>query len=239
MSQISNPFQSDELSVFEVVQNGSLDVWMAACGTIFGVSPLDHQETNQYFARTWLVEPVIVAQSRYHSMVANHGKHHVQESGEYVNVHRYINDSSVALDSAGVPLICEPGDIVLLDYARPFTSVHPNSECQSFIVPQAAIGYAPSDDPHAIILRPETRMGKLIGQEMDAILAQLSRGQKTISSENLQRFLGCVEVATSPDRASESARARARESLKRAIVAFIEQHLASPDLNVALILRNF
>ena len=180
-----------------------------------------------------------MAQTKYHSMVSNHNAHHIQESGGYLNVHRYVSDGTVSVDSNGVPLSCERGDIVFLDYSRPFRSVHPNSICQSFIVPHAAIGYSPSDARHAFVLAPDSKMGRLIGQEMDAILSQLLRGKKLLAEQYVQRFLGCVEVAMSPERASKSACAFARESLKRAIMDFIEQNLASPDLNVTLILRNF
>lgn len=231
--------RTDVLPVLDILQSGSLDVWAAACGTIFDVSPLNHQCSNQYSARTWYVEPLIVAQTSYHSMVSNHNAHHIQESGGYLNIHRYVSDGTVTVDSDGVPLSCERGDIVFLDYSRPFRSVHPNSICQSFIVPQAVIGYAPSDAPHAFVLAPDTKMGRLIGQEMDALLSQLSRGEKLLSEDNVQRFLGCVEVALSSARASESARAFARESLKRAIMNFIERNLCSPNMNVTLILKNF
>ena len=239
MKPIATQPQPDLLPVIEVLQQGSLDVWAAACGTIFDVSPVNHQDSNQYSARTWYVEPLIVAQTSYHSMVSNHNAHHIQESGGYLNVHRYVSDGTITVDSNSMPLSCERGDIVFLDYSRPFRSVHPNNICQSFIVPHAAIGYAPSDARHAFVLTSDSKMGHLIGQEMDAILSQLSQGEKLLSELNVQRFLGCVEVAMSPGHASKSARAFARESLKHAIMDFIEQNLSKPDMNVTLILRNF
>ena len=220
-------------------QSGPLEVWRAACGTIFGASPLNHKPSNLYRAETWFVDPIIVAKSQYHPMVSKHTNHHIYESGNYLNVHRFVTRSPIALDASGLPILCEPGSIILLDYSRPFTSIHPRAECQSFIVPHSAIGYTPSDETRALKYPTNSKMGQLIGQEMDLILDRLIRGDSAIAQDDLKRFLGCVEVAASPQRASPSARQYARGSLKRAIQTFVETHLASPDLNVTLILRNF
>lgn len=230
---------SNEISVFKCGQNGPLDAWKAACGTIFGVSPLNHNPGNQYYTTTWFIDPILIAVTRYHSMVTTHTQEHIQESGGHINAHRYRVESPVSTEVDGVPVVSPSGTIVLLDYARPFKSIHPDGQCQSFIIPHGAIGYAPSDDAHVVSLPENTNLGHLIGREMDGLLDQVTQGATVIKATDMHRFLGCVEVAMSPDRASESARMHARESLKQAIQCFIEANLATPDLNVSMILRNF
>lgn len=146
----------DHIPVFETVQTGNIDVWMAACGTIFSAAPLNHQESDQYIAQSWFIDPIMVGFSQYHSMVSKHAEGHIQDSGRHLNVHRYVSKEKVALDSDGIPLLFERGSIGLLDYSRPFTTIHPDSECHSFIIPHGAVGYAPSDRPHAMLLPPNS-----------------------------------------------------------------------------------
>ncbi|MEM9572937.1 MAG: helix-turn-helix domain-containing protein [Pseudomonadota bacterium] len=227
------------IPVYSSRQEGSVEAWIDTCGAIFGIAPLNREDApKQYRSLSWFVDPITISTSHYYSMAAEHRKWHIEESGAQIHVHRYVHGSA-SVESDGLPVECESGAITLLDYGRPFTSLHTNNQCQSFFVPYTAIGYRPSDKPHALVYSSYSQMGQLIGREMDNLLAQLTNDASSMYAEDVQRFLGCVEVAMSPETASASACQRVRESLKRTIQLFIEQRLDSPDLNTTLILQNF
>lgn len=227
------------IPVFSLYREGSVDSWIDTCGALFGIAPLNGEDTQKHhYTSSWFIDPISISASHYYGMAAQHRRWHVEESGAQIHVHRYVHGSA-SVESDGLPIECDTNAITLLDYGRPFTSLHTNNECQSFFVPYTAIGYQPSDAPHALVYSGQSRIGQLIGREMDNILSQLTGGASALLAEDIQRFLGCVEVAMSPETASPSASQRVRESLKRAIQLFIEQRLASPDLNTTLILQNF
>lgn len=229
-----------EIPVFaHIRQEGQLDLWLSACTTIFGVSPINKEDAaKNYRVAAWFVDPITIISSEYHDMVTNHSRWHVDEAGDQINVHRYPRGRA-SLETVGLPVECETGDITLLDFSRPFTSIHTSSACHSFFVPHTAINYRPSDQHHSPVYSETSPIGRLIGQEMDNILAQLENGASSVNSTDVRRFLGCVEVGMSQQGASDSARAQARNSLKLTIMKFIEGHLVSPDLSVTLILQNF
>ncbi len=227
------------IPVIKSVHNGSIELWMTACAAIFGLSPIEKEDAHQdYCVASWHVHPVTIINSRYHGMVTRHSPWHVEESGGQIHVHRYRHGRA-SVETAGLPVACETNAITLLDYSRPFTSLHTENICESFFVPHQAINYQPSDALHAPVYDASSTLGHLLGQEMDHLLDQLKAGATQISPDDIQRFLGCVEVAMSPNEASESARARARKSLKIAVQRFIEERLDWPHLNVTLILQNF
>lgn len=230
---------SNRIPVYGHIQHGPLDLWLSACAAIFGLSPIERADaTEDYSVAAWYVEPITIINSHYEGMVAQHSKWHVEESGHQIHVHRYPTGRA-SIETAGLPVECETGAITPLDYSRPFTSLHTKSNCQGFFVPHAAIGYEPSDSHHAPVYSPETTLGRLLQQEMDHLMSLMKSGATSVDPSDIDRFLGCVEVAMSPDRASMSARARARESLKRSIQVFIEERLAHEDINVTLILKTF
>jgi AraC-like DNA-binding protein len=226
-------------SVIATQHAGNVDAWIETCGAIFGVAPLNREDAQkEYHAKSWYIDPLSISHTHYYGMAAQRRNLHIDETGRQIHVHRYAKGRS-SLVSDGVPLECNAGAVTLLDYGRPFTSLHTDNECHSFFVPFDAIGYRPSDAPHAIAYSLQTRMGQLLGYEMDNLLSQLSRGATHICPEDVDRFLGCVEVAMSPSTASPNACQRVRDCLKRKIQDFIEQRLKSPDLSASMILKNF
>lgn len=227
------------IPVIQDIQHGKIDLWMDACTSIFGLSPIEKADANKdYSVLAWHVHPVSIINSQYHGMVTRHSRWHVEESGGQIHVHRYRHGRA-SVETAGLPVECETGAITLLDYSRPFTSLHTENNCESFFVPHQAINYEPSDTLHAPVYSQDSTIGRLIGREMDHLLNILRAGALTIAPADIQRFLGCVEVAMAPSQASESARIRARNSLKIAIQEFIEARLDTPTLNVSLILQSF
>lgn len=227
------------IPVVKSVHNGSIELWMSACASIFGLSPIEKEDADRdYSVTSWHVDPVTIINSQYHGMVTRHSPWHVEESGGQIHVHRYRHGRA-SVETSGLPVACETNAITLLDYSRPFTSLHTENDCESFFVPHQAINYQPSDALHAPVYQANSRLGHLLGQEMDNLLDQLKAGTNEVSQDDIQRFLGCVEVAMSPNEASESARVRARKSLKIAVQLFIEERLDWPQLNVTLILQNF
>ncbi|MEM7330252.1 MAG: helix-turn-helix domain-containing protein [Pseudomonadota bacterium] len=230
---------SSMLPVFENRMVGEVDVWIAACSGIFDVAPIKKGDSqNTFRVSSWFVDPITISNSRYTGMVARRGKWHVEEAGNQIHVHRYAMGRA-AVETAGLPIQCDTGAITLLDYARPFNSIHSANDCESFFVPHAAINYRPSDAPHAPVYSASSSMGRLIGREMDDLLSQLRTGAKSVAADDIQRFLGCIEVAMSPETASETARSQARASLKRAIQAFIESRLGTGEICATCILQNF
>lgn len=227
------------IPVVKSISHGPIELWMDACASIFGLSPIERADADRdYSVASWHVHPVSIINSQYHGMVTRHTPWHVEESGGQIHVHRYRHGRA-SVETAGLPIACETEAITLLDYSRPFTSLHTENNCESFFVPHEAINYQPGDELHAPVYGASSTLGRLMGQEMDHLLGSLKLGATHIAPEDIQRFLGCVEVAMSPTGARESARVRARKSLKIAVQQFIEEHLDRPELNVSLILQNF
>ena len=225
--------------VVKNLSNGSIELWMQACASIFSLSPIEPEdEDRNYSVASWHVHPVTIINSHYHGMVTRHSAWHVEESGGQIHVHRYRHGRA-SVETAGLPVACETHVITLLHYSRPFTSLHTENNCENFFVPHQAIEYPPSDALHAPVYCANSTLGLLLGQEMDNLLDQLKAGAYQIAPDDIQRFLGCAEVAMAHDNARESARVQARKSLKIAVQKFIEERLDWPQLNVTLILQNF
>ncbi|MEO1188510.1 MAG: helix-turn-helix transcriptional regulator [Pseudomonadota bacterium] len=230
---------ANAVPVLSHAQEGPLESWIDTCSTIFGIAPINRDdEQKDYRSQSWFLDPIMVSNSHYYSMAAERRNWHIQEAGAQIHVHRYTYGCA-SVESCNTPVECETGAVTLLDYCRPFRSVHTDNNCQSFFVPHDAINYRPSDAPHAVTYSPYSRIGLLIGQEMDNLLSQLRSGADFIDPDDIQRFLGCVEVAMSPQTASKSARLLMRASLKDAIQLFIEQRLGWPNLTTTLVLQNF
>lgn len=227
------------IPVIRNLQQGNIEVWMDAFAAIFGLSPIERDDVDKnYSVDSWHVAPVTVCDSRYQGMVTRHSPWHVEESGRQVHVHRY-KQGRATVETKGFPAACETDAITLLDFSRPFTSLHTENHCESFFIPHQAINYQPSNAFYAPSYGPRSTLGRLLGQEMDHLLNCLKGGATEIAPADIHRFLGCVEVAMSPSQASRSARMRARDSLKIAVQNFIEERLDRPELNVTLILQNF
>lgn len=234
-----HPYKQPGIPVLEHRTGGPLEVWVHACAGIFGVAPINKSDADkEYRVDSWFVDPITIVNSKFHATVTRHSNWHIEESGNQIHVHRYALGRA-SVETAGIPIECETGAVTLLDYARPFTSVHTQNDSHSFFVPHEAIGYRPSDDLHAPVYSVDSVMGHVIGQEMDNLLGQVQSGVSAIQPSDVQRFLGCVEVAMCPEKASRSARAYARASLKRSIQIFIEERLPHLDLCVSTVLQTF
>ena len=227
------------IPVYENHLSGNVDMWMAACSGILNLAPIKGEVADMpHRISSWFVDPITISNSQYAAMVAKRTDRHIEEAGRQIHVHRYVCGRG-SLETAGLPLERQPASVTLLDYSRPFKSVHTASNCESIFVPHTAIGYSPSDANHAPVYSRASTMGLLIHQEMDYLFAMMRGGAKFVTPSDVQRFLGCIEVAMRPDSASMSARVYARESLKRSIQRFIEAQLRSPDICVSQILQIF
>lgn len=234
------------IPVIESIQEGPLDLWLSVCSPLFKVSPIIKEGVSKtYRTAAWHVDPITIANTQYQDMVNDHSRWHVEETGAQINVHRYSHGRA-SMETDGLPVECDTGVITLLDYSRPFKSILTACECHvtanqcySFFVPHTAIDYRPSDANHSPVYEATSAMGRLIGQEMDNLINQLEGGATEANPSDIQRFLGCVEVGMSPRDASQSAREQTRNSLKLAIMKFIEARLSSTTLSVTLILQNF
>lgn len=227
------------IPVYHNLDHGPVDLWVDACSSLYNLSPMTAEAAaSEYSIAAWHVDPISIFDSQYQGMATEHNRWHVEETGAQIHVHKYTYGRA-SVETGGEPIECEAGAITLLDYSRPFSALHTPSNCLSFFIPHSAINYRPSDAFHAPIYSPHSTIGRMLGQEMDSLLGALKSGATEIPTTDLQRFLGCVEVAMSSNHATPNARIQARESLKRSIMLFIENRLLSPDLNVTVILQSF
>ena len=227
------------IPVFATSNSGGLDFWVASCERIFGVNPINKGDSGRNHSMdSWHVAPLTITRSKYCSMVNHHAKRHMEELGNQIHVHRYARGFA-SIETGGSAVECQPRDITLLDFSRPFTSLHKDNVCEGIFLPHEAINYQPSDEFHSPVYSEDSTIGRLLGREMDFLFRTLEEGATAIDPADILRVLGCIEYAMSPDTATMSARAQARESLKRAIQSYIEAHLELPELCVSLILRNF
>ena len=229
----------DEIPVFAQVQRGALDLWVDACASIFEVSPVARDAVSEeYQVSAWFVEPLTFSRSGYQSMVNRHSRWHVEEAGQQLFVHRY-NHGGATLEVAGNSIDCEPGGITILDYARPFQSIHAASECDGVFIPHSAIGFDPMHCVDMRYFEAGSLIAELIGRELDQMIEALEAGAPFILQKDVDRLLGCVECAMSAKAASKSAWAQANLSLREMIKTFIERNLMARELSVDLILSNF
>ncbi|MFN3211785.1 MAG: helix-turn-helix domain-containing protein [Henriciella sp.] len=225
--------------VYKSMSSGNLDFWIAACGNLFGIIPLNQQDAEkEYSTVSCHVAPITISRSKYCGMVNHHSRWHVEEIGGLIHVYR-LKQGFSALDADGTAIEGHPGNITLLDFSRPFSALHKDNVCEGIFVPHSAIHYQASDACHALVYLANSSLGRLLTREMDFLFGALDDGATFIDPQDVDRFLGCVELAMSPQTANESARAQARDSLKRAIQDFVELRLDDPDLCVSLILHNF
>lgn len=224
--------------VFRSIERGPLDFWQSACDSIFDLTPIDRDETDEdYAVSAWFVEPVTFSRSNYAQMINRHRQRHIAEAGQQIFVHRY-NRGGATLQTSSSLIDCEPGGITLLDYAHAFDSIHAHSQCDGVFVPHSAINFTPSATA-VKYYGPKTLLGQMLSRELDFFLARLEAGANELDPLDLLRLLGCVELALSPDQPSMTAWAQAQASMTRMIKAFIETHLTSSDLSVTLILNTF
>ena len=225
--------------VFGNAECGPVDLWVSSVADILAVSPINPADAApEHRLAGWLAGDLRFARSEYHDMVAKHTNWHVEERGQEIHVHRYPKGRA-SVDTKTGHVDCEVCSMTLLDYGRPFTSIHTASVCESIFVPHAAIDFDPAVDPTAWVYDPYSLMGRLLNAEFDYLFDQLDRGVAHLREADIARLIGCVEYAISRDKASRSARMQAKESLKELIQDYIEANLSHRNLSVASILANF
>ena len=232
-------FDTDDIPVFANIERGSLDLWINACVSVFEVSPIARDPSQEdYRIASWFVEPLTFSRTSYQSMVNRHSRWHVEEAGQQLFVHRYTRGGAT-LEVSGTSIDCAPGGITILDYARPFQSIHVASECEGVFVPHAAIGFDPMHGGDVRYFEPTSLVAQMLGRELDLSISALQSGAPSMHREDIGRLIGCVEFALSSKTASRTAWAQAQLSLREMIKSFIEHNLGSPELSVDLILKNF
>ena len=181
------------IPVVKSVSHGTIELWMDACASIFGLAPIEREDANRdYDVASWHAHPITIINSKYHGMVTRHSPWHVEESGGQIHVHRYRHGRA-SVETAGLPVACETDAITLLDYSRPFTSLHTENNCESFFVPHESINYAPGDALHAPVYGAHSTLGRLLGQEMDHLLDQLKAGATHISPDDEDHSINLEE----------------------------------------------
>lgn len=232
-------FHPDTITVLADLARGSLDLWIDTCVSVFEVAPIARDPVQEeYRIASWFVEPLTFSRTSYHGMVNRHSRWHIEEAGQQLFVHRYIRGGAT-LEVGGASIDCAPGGVTILDYARPFQSIHVASECQGVFLPHAVIGFDPMHGGDVKYFEPNSLVAHMLGRELELSFSALQAGAPSLRREDIGRLIGCVEFAMSSKTSSRTAWAQAQLSLREMIKSFIAQNLGSPALSVDLILRNF
>ncbi|MEL6856923.1 MAG: AraC family transcriptional regulator [Pseudomonadota bacterium] len=239
MTIFDKNLHNDGIPVFASIERGPLEFWKSACDLAFDLTPIDRDvAADDYEVSGWFVEPVTFARTSYHQMINRHASRHIEEAGQQLFIHRFAQGGAT-IQTRTAAHDCVKGSITAVDYARPFEAIHATSVCEGVFVPHAAVRFDPKEHASTYFHPPSSILGRLINRELDYFFNLLETGASTILPADLQRLLGCVELALGPNRASKSAWARAQASMRAMIIDFIETHLSSPDLSVTLILNTF
>ena len=206
---------------------------------VFDLTPMrTAASTNIFVSRTWTSQACLFAQQHFDSHVHRHTEKHIQQSGGFVSVHRYL-DGAMMGETAGEPLAMMPGRIIIRDYGVPFEGVMLPSIIQVLLIPHKTLGFRSGAHPAQIFFDAETTLGRVIHRQFDDFFAGLLSGQKTIDLRDFQQFLSCVKLAINRGNVDRDVRARVRHALGGVIKDFVEKHLRSPDLKASTLLKEF
>jgi len=117
----------------------------------------------------------------------------------------------------------------VIDLAHPYSVIHTGGPILGVSLPKAWIGYESDPAQPIRTIDAETGRGRVIAEQTDAIIETLLRdGAAEIDLEPLLRSLRC-ELA--PERAGRADRDHDAKVRLKAIRAYIEGNLPSPDLS--------
>ena len=135
-----------------------------------------------------------------------------------------------------------PGDIKLIDLARPFRSLNTAFENTTLIIPRTAL--APllenPDGLHGLVLRGETMLAQVLAAHINALAEAPDSGSSDspalISAATVRLVAACL--GANPRRRDETA-APFAGAIGQSIRAFIERDITNPDLRPDDLQRHF
>ncbi len=206
---------------------------------VFDLTPMrTATSTNIFVSRTWTTKACLFAQQHFDSHVHRHTEKHIQQSGGFVSVHRYLDGAMIG-ETAGKPIAMMPGRILIRDFAMPYHGVMLPSVIQVLLIPHQALGFRSGTHPGQIFFDAGTTLGQVMHRQFDEIFAGLLSGQKTVELSRFQQLLSCVKLAINRGNVDRDVRARVRHDLGGVIKDFVEKHLRSPELKTATLLKEF
>ena len=231
--------RNQNIPIFEHIDQGDFCFWQSLHSSLYSLASVAHPKTSPENAvHTWDVEPLIFTRSTHQSLVLQRNKWHVEDTGEQIFLHRYVEGRAIG-HVGGAAFDHRPGPALLIDYSKQMEAVLSNCVVEGVFVPYEAVNFDPELSRSLISLDPETALGRLIHAEMTHMFNVLQQGSQAISPASIQRFLGCVSFALSPHAAAAEARISAHLNLRDNIIDHIEANLQSHALSVESILANF
>ena len=142
----------------------------------------------------------------------------------------------------GRQVAVRPGDISVLDLARPMYSSASGSESISLLIPRVVMApmlKAP-DDVHGVVLPGETGCGMILGDHMQSLMARVP---DMSASDCASLLAGTVALIAGCIGATPQVQGLAAQEVRVALLVrirrYIDQHLADPDLTAQAICDRF
>lgn len=123
----------------------------------------------------------------------------------------------------------EPGDVEIIDYARPFRSVAPDYENLMVVVARASVSAAfLALEPHGLLFRRESGAARLIGAALRELYAQaddLTVGEAEAAIDGIMALTTACARSRLAGREADHVNAR-----RKAALGYIDQHFADARL---------
>lgn len=206
--------------------------------SVFDLTPIDSDENlGLCRARSWLLDGLLISQAESDATIARRNKWQAENCEGLVFVHRYLRGGSYGV-AGDLAIHKGSNEVYLADQALRIELVQTSILVQGLHLSKSALGFDSARHPPMIRFDANRTIGRVLNAEMDRLFSIFFQSQGA-ARYSLQRLINCLKVAIhSPDQDGD-VRRQARDALGDLIFEYIERHLASPDLSVDLILRNF
>ncbi len=207
--------------------------WKAFCDTvahIYTLSLPDPSEEARFTlsSRTYPTPRAILVRSRGTAFVMTRGPALVARSPDQLLIYLEL-EGSCDNDWAGQRGRVEPGDVQIVDYARPFHSVTTDYANLILILARESVPAALlALEPHGLVFRRESGAARLLGAAMQALFAQ---ADELTVSEAEAAIEGIVALTIAFARARRAADERDHvKSRRKAVFDYIDAHLGNAGL---------
>ncbi len=157
---------------------------------------------------------------------------------EFVRVRIYRNAGGKGIYSS-VATKFSPGDIHIFDMGQEYAGYYEEGEKLSVYIPYDMIGYDPSIDPNQIHLPCASHVGRVLRSYLISLfdsVQDVSLCQARILEDGLVRLVESIIKANPLNALTSECFSVARHN---AMVRFIDDHIAEPDLNADKLCRSF
>lgn len=229
----------DDHDIISAGMSGSFDAWRSQVAANFDCTPLLTQSPGvRGSTRSWRVNTLVFSEAEYGAMASVRKKCHLHDTGHFVFVYRFLEGWNW-LHINGTALRQSAGTVLFLDYAHEFSAIHTAARTQGVFIPHHLLGLRPGELNGFRLIRAGSTPAQILNQELDSVFATLKAGGTTMPRRQIDRLTGCLQFAVGANETELSPRALHRDALFDLIRQFIESNLDSPELNTALILKNF